>query len=164
MYVLDRLLALQLGRPVAIYEADFAVILPSRKTEIAFDDTDSEEIPTRTRLGGEQGNRNNKEDARKTKEIMTDQETSIMDYFLYVIQFSHILGQVMRELYHPTQVESSAEDMRQSTSFLDKSLSAWKPSLPHHLRFDLRHTIEKSVTFKRQVRHNRLMFKQKINH
>ena len=30
MFVLDRLLALQLGRPTAIHETDFAVMLPSR--------------------------------------------------------------------------------------------------------------------------------------
>lgn len=37
MYVLDRLLALQLGRPVVIHEADFHVELPSVEDSFPFD-------------------------------------------------------------------------------------------------------------------------------
>ena len=156
MYVLDRLLALQLGRPVAMYEADFAVTLPSRDERIAFECGSEQSIP-RTWLEDEEESETEKQNAAIGKEALPGGETSVMDYFLSVIQFSHVLGQVIRELYHPTQVESSPEDMLLSTSSLDKSLYLWKISLPHHLRFDLGHTFEKSVTFKRQVRDNRLL-------
>ena len=37
MFVLDRLLALQFGRPTAIHETDFAVMLPSRDEIPDFD-------------------------------------------------------------------------------------------------------------------------------
>jgi hypothetical protein len=39
IFVLDRLLALQLGRPPAIYEGDFNVGLPSRLDDTALSDT-----------------------------------------------------------------------------------------------------------------------------
>ncbi|KAL2012036.1 hypothetical protein VTN00DRAFT_4754 [Thermoascus crustaceus] len=37
-----------------------------------------------------------------------------------------------------------------SASSLDTSLSKWKAELPRHLRFDLGHTFENSITLKRQ--------------
>lgn len=88
----------------------------------------------------------------KATKAFPEREPSVIDYFLCVIQFSHILGQVLRELYHPTQVESSPEEMLLSTSAIDASLSAWRNNLPYHLRYDLGHTFEKSRVFKRQVR------------
>ena len=123
MYVLDRLLALQLGRPVTIHEADFDVRLPSRREETTFE-INSELVPSREQEEGDElketlnGKEFNKENF--------EGEASSMDYFPNVIQFSHIVGQVIRELYHPTQVESSAEDMLLSTSSLDSSLLKWK--------------------------------------
>ena len=151
MFVLDRLLALQLGRPTAIHETDFAVMLPSRD-EIPDIDINSEPELSQMDLRADR----NKESARIPDESIMrtfpEREPSMIDYFLCVIQFSHILGQVLRELYHPTQVESPPEEMLLSASAIDKSLSAWRNSLPYHLRYDLGHTFEKSRMFKRQVR------------
>lgn len=131
MYVLDRLLALQLGRPMAIHESDFHVILPSRSEKLAFEPDEEKS------LSG---------DNSETLKVST------MDYFLQVIRFSHIVGLVIRELYQPSQIDPSPDNMLLSASALDTSITEWKSNLPRHLRFDLGHTFQKSVTLKRQVR------------
>jgi len=125
LYVLDRLLALQLGRPVAIHEDEYYVDLPSK----------SEESPY-----GEP----NKPSPDKT--------SSSIDYFVSVIKFSKILGQVISDLYRPSQVAIEPDQMLLSTTTLDEKLIKWKLGLPRHLRFDLGHTFEKSMIFKRQAR------------
>lgn len=130
MYVLDRLLALQLGRPMAIHEEDFQVELPSQNDMSPFFAPDYD--------GGFSGK--------------IEEGTGMLDYFLGVIRFSHILGSVIRALYRPSQVDSSPEQMLHNASELDHRLMEWKGSLPRHLRFDLGHTFEKSISFKRQVR------------
>jgi hypothetical protein len=128
MYVLDRLLALQLGRPVAIHEEDYFVNLPS--------ETDG----TACLFDGD------------TTRCPPESKSSPLDYFLSVINFSQILGQVIRDLYRPSQVAIDPDRMLSSIAALDGRLREWKLYLPRHLRFDLGHTFEKSMTFKRQVR------------
>ncbi|KAL4781663.1 fungal-specific transcription factor domain-containing protein [Aspergillus varians] len=125
MYVLDRLLALQLGRPMAIHEADFQVDLPSLTDDAPFSPITDDDNSNRA-------------------------SGHMMDYFLAVIRFSHILGLVIQELYRPSQVDLSPDQMLHSTAGLDQHLAQWKLNLPRHLRFDLGHTFEKSVSFKRQ--------------
>lgn len=130
MYVLDRLLALQLGRPMAIHEADFQVDLPSLDDSSAFCQPGYEPSPqsdSNTRRG------------------------CMMDYFLQVIRFSHIVGLAIQNLYQPSQIDLSPDQMLQNASGLDYRLVNWKLGLPRHLRFDLGHTFEKSISFKRQV-------------
>jgi len=122
LYVLDRLLALQLGRPIAIHEDEYYVNLPSE-------------------LEGNSGLFNGEPN-----------QLSSIDYFISVINFSKILGQVISGLYRPSQVAIEPEKMLLSTTTLDEKLMNWKLSLPRHLRFDLGHTFEKSTIFKRQVR------------
>lgn len=131
MYVLDRLLALQLGRPMAIHQADFNVTLPSRA------ENDDSFGP------GEHLSTPGTNDTRS--------EPSTMDYFLHVIHFSSIVEHVIRELYQLIQPEISADKLLSDASIIDTSLLGWRSSLPHHLRFDLGHTFEKSVVFQRQV-------------
>jgi len=128
LYVLDRLLALQLGRPVAIHEDDYCVDLPSEATETApiFD-----------------------QEAHSSQ--LWDSPSSL-DYFASVIRFSRILGQVIKDLYRPSQVTVDPDKMLSNTTALDERLMEWKLSLPRHLRFDLGHTFEKSIIFRRQVR------------
>lgn len=126
MYVLDRLLALQLGRPAAIHEDDYLVNLPSKAGES---------------VSGE--------DQQGTQPA--DNEPSSIDYFLSVIKFSGILGQVISDLDSPSQANVPADQMLLRTTALDSKLADWKLSLPRHLRFDLGHTFEKSVVFRRQV-------------
>lgn len=75
----------------------------------------------------------------------------MMAYFLEVIRFSHVVGMVLRGLYRPSQVDLSPDQMLHSASSLDQRLSEWKINLPRHLRFDIGHTLEKSISFKRQV-------------
>ena len=151
MYVLDRLLALQLGRPMAIQEEDFAVLLPSREEINSYDDHIDALSPQSNDL-----EHNVIADQSQIPEqalsSLPIHQPSAMDYLLHVIQFSHILGQVSRQLYHPTQIEFSPEAMLPTTRSLNATLLDWKEALPEHLRFDLGHTFEKSKVFKRQVR------------
>lgn len=125
LYVLDRLLALQLGRPPAISDQDCHVPIPYPLAEL---ELDGPAIESSTQGGSE---------PRRTS-----------DYFASVIKFSSIVGRVLRETYHPRrQIEASLS----STESCDKQLIEWKNRLPRHLRFDIGHVFEKSVTFKRQV-------------
>jgi Fungal specific transcription factor domain len=140
LYVLDRLLALQLGRPVAIHEEDSRVDLPSEAEETAslFDG----EVHSSWHDGG----------------------PSSIDYFVSVIKFSRILGQVISDLYRPSQETIDPDRMLLSTTALDEMLIGWKLSLPRHLRFDLGHTFEKSVIFRRQVRVQELAITSSRSH
>ena len=124
IYVLDRLLALQLGRPPAIHDDDCNVPLPSRIDDTKFD-WDAETYP-----------------------LDTGEVSSSGDYFLYVIEFSRIVGFVLRDLYCPRREK---KDGLLTTRTLDMRLSEWKHSLPRPLRFHIGHTFEKSIIFKRQV-------------
>ena len=130
MYVLDRLLALQLGRPMAIHETDFKVELPSQHDQSAFG-VRTEGVPVEDKISPPHG--------------------LMMDYFVQVIRFSRIVGLVICELYRPSQVDLSPDQMLNNASLLDQRLFQWKADLPRHLRFDLGHTFEKSISFKRQV-------------
>lgn len=127
LYVLDRLLALQLGRPVAIHEEDYRFNLPSETEELSS-------------VSNREGN-----------SFSADDGPSAIDYFVSVIKFSRILGQVIRELYRPSQVIIEPDRMLSSRAALDEKLFGWKLNLPRHLRFDLGHTFEKSIIFKRQL-------------
>jgi len=128
LYVLDRLLALQLGRPVAIHEDEYYVNIPSTSEESSY------------LFNGD------------TNPLSDDKTSSSIDYFVSVIEFSKILGQVIGDLYRPSQVAIEPDQMLSSTTSLDEKLIKWKMGLPRHLRFDLGHTFEKSMIFKRQAR------------
>ena len=136
MYVLDRLLALQLGRPFAIHEGEYLVNLPSRVEDSAIDLSEDASFP------------------------QASEGPSTIDYFLSVIAFSRILGQVIYDLYRPSQVRLDPDRMLLSTENLDRSLLEWKINLPRHLRFDLGHTFEQSAIFRRQ----RNMLAMKFHH
>ncbi|CEJ91488.1 hypothetical protein VHEMI07196 [[Torrubiella] hemipterigena] len=125
IYVLDRLLALQLGRPPAIHDDDYNVPLPSRVSDANIDwrGTFINECDTN---GPSEG-----------------------DYFLAVIAFSEIVGRVLRSLYCPKRRHITSEDLL-NTKDLDGQLSAWKLELPRSLRFDLGHAFEQSSILKRQ--------------
>lgn len=125
LYVLDRLLALQLGRPSAIRNRDCNVRLPSRLDDSEFNLVD-DIIP-----------------------LSSDSEANSGDYFIAVIRFSIILGHVMRDVYRPGMCDYS-EDMLVRTDVLDAELLTWRAQLPRWLRFDRGHTFERSPTLKRQ--------------
>ena len=128
MYILDRLLALQLGRPVAIHEEDYIVNLPSKAEETALN-ASGEDLSDPLGDG-----------------------LSPLDYFHAVVKFSRIVGHVISDLYRPTQLRMDPDQMLLSTNTLDEKLLEWRLNLPRHLRFDLGHTFEKSLVFRRQVR------------
>nr|RBQ83601.1 hypothetical protein FVER53263_13272 [Fusarium verticillioides] len=126
IYVLDRLISLQLGRPPAIHEDYCHVPLPSRLGDSDID-WDADEFPA-----------------------MFD-GPSVGDYHLEVISFSKIVSQVLRDLYSPRAGQNLTSDLF-NTKELDLKLIQWKQSLPRTLRFDLGHAFDKSFIFKRQAR------------
>ena len=125
IYVLDRLLSLQLGRPPAIHDDDCDVPLPSRRAD--------QDI-----------------DWSATELLQPDDGPSTGDYFIAVIAFSRILGSVLRGLYGPKK-ELVTRQSLQDVKELDKLLIGWKQGLPRKLRFDLGHAFDGDFIFKRQV-------------
>ncbi|KAF4960889.1 hypothetical protein FSARC_10320 [Fusarium sarcochroum] len=124
IYVLDRLLSLQLGRPPAIHDEDCGVALPSRRADNEIDWTSSMIEPA-------------------------EEGPSAGDYFIGVIAFSHVVGCVLRDIYGPVHVRPTPE-MMLSTQTLDQKLVEWKFNLPRKLRFDLGHSFDQNITFRRQ--------------
>lgn len=124
IYVLDRLLSLQLGRPPAIHDEDCSVPMPSRRGDTDIDWTSSIIEPV--------------------------EGPSTGDYFVAVIEFSRIVGRVLSDIYGPAQERPTAE-MMICTQVLDRQLVEWKMNLPRKLRFDLGHAFDPSVAFRRQV-------------
>lgn len=135
MYVLDRLLSLQLGRPPAIRNRDCSVRLPSR-----IDDSEFDLVLNQVRKG-------------------TNRESSTGDYFIHVIKFSMIIGHVIRDIYRPFMTDYS-DDMLARTDRLDAELLEWRKQLPRSLRFDRGHTFESSAVLRRQ----RNMLATKFHH
>ena len=124
LYVLDRLLSLQLGRPAAIRNRDCEVELPSRLDDGEFD------IP------------------RDSVPKDAGAEAEPCDYFIAVIRFSRVLGHVI-DIYRPRMADYS-EEMLARTERLDAELLSWRAQLPRWLRFDRGHTFERSASLKRQ--------------
>lgn len=127
IYVLDRLLALQLGRPPAIHPDDYNVDLPARVDDLCFDyGADLVPDPPRT-------------DA-----------CCVGDYFLAVINFSHIIYHAIHEIYSPSKILKIGNGFRRTTREIDDELQHWRNNLHRTLRFDLSHTFDKSLMFKTQ--------------
>lgn len=126
IYVLDRLLSLQLGRPPAIVDTFYNVPLPIppedyKASSYGFDD------------GYEQ-----------------DKTDGVEDYFTAMIKFSHLIGDVLQQLYGPHKTQLLHKTMH-IIEECDHKLLRWRASLPRRLRFDLGHTFDSSIMFKRQV-------------
>lgn len=128
MYVLDRLLALQLGRPVAINEADISRQLPSYTDDQGF----------------EQAN-------PATPQSLDKAPLRFEHYFLAVIEFSRIISHVLQDLYSPVRKVRSPNEILQSTAALDKRLLTWKSTLGRSLRFDIGHAFEGNRRLRKQV-------------
>lgn len=125
IYVLDRLVSLQLGRPPAIHEDYCNVPLPSRLGDSDID-WDGDDLP-RAFDGPSTG-----------------------DYHIALISFSDIISQVLRDLCSGRPAQDLAGELLK-TKELDRQVLQWKSALPRTLRFDLGHAFEKSFVFKRQV-------------
>lgn len=126
LYILDRLLSLQLGRPPAIQYGQFNIPLPSTMTSAAT-------------ISGHH-------------DLTQDVNVLAGEYFVAMIDFSHVIGQVLNGLYSPSRSDST-EDILSTINTLDGQLVQWKNNLSRILRFDLSHTFESSITLKRQVIH-----------
>ncbi|CAK7265235.1 hypothetical protein SEPCBS57363_001481 [Sporothrix epigloea] len=154
IYVLDRLLALQLGRPPAIHDEDSQLRLPSRLGD--------EDIQW---LSGADSQIN---DTSAPLELPLDPATpTVGDYFLCMISLSRIIGHVLRDLYSPRSsgngnndhddtVDTLTDWLLPSTKKLDRQLLAWRRTLPRKLRFDFGHAFDNTsasssaAIFKRQ--------------
>ncbi|KAJ3494209.1 hypothetical protein NLG97_g4231 [Lecanicillium saksenae] len=122
LYVMDRLLALQAGRPPAIADGGFGIPLPSN-----LDD--------------------NKHDWEIDTPFPSSNEPSLGVYFLHVIELSRLSGDVVQRLNEGIKTTNvRLAEARQ----LEAEFSAWKHKLPRYLRFDLVHVFDKSPHFKRQ--------------
>ncbi|TPX15962.1 uncharacterized protein E0L32_000296 [Thyridium curvatum] len=127
LYVLDRLLSLQLGRPPAIHDDDCHLSLPAERHEEEEDD----------------------ENGHTHVQLLAADALSTGSYFLAVIALSRIIGYVLRGLYSPHQ-RGRAEEGLHNTKAMDAQLLDWKRNLPRTLRFDFGHAFETSAVFKRQ--------------
>ncbi|OAA63726.1 Transcription factor [Niveomyces insectorum RCEF 264] len=126
IYVLDRLLALQLGRPPAIHDDDCHLQLPSRLGDADIDWDGTNLIPPQDPAS-----------------------PAVGDYFVSVIALSKIIGYVLRDLYSP-RCKTDVAGWLPSTKALDGQLLEWRRTLPRQLRFDFGHAFETSLAFKRQ--------------
>lgn len=138
LYVLDRLVSLQLGRPPAIHDEDFMVGYPSKLLD----------LPLSSSAGGSTLSRS--EVRSNSDSSDTDMEPCIGEYFLAMIQFSGVIGRVFSLLYGPNRTNDAVVALA-TIEGLDQELLRWRACLPRILRFDLPHTFENSLTFKRQV-------------
>ncbi|KAK5020729.1 hypothetical protein LTS07_011465 [Exophiala sideris] len=123
IFVLDRLLALQLGRPPAITDDGFNVKLPSQQSDVDL------------------VNPIGQHDIHGTEWVG--------DYFIAMIKFSEIIGRVFESLYGPRRAEDAASILSHINR-LDVELLQWRSNLRRNLRFDLSHTFERSIIYKRQ--------------
>ncbi|EME44971.1 hypothetical protein DOTSEDRAFT_70874 [Dothistroma septosporum NZE10] len=124
LYVLDRLLALQLGRPLAINHADTAVRPPSQIDDMEFDLV-RDSIPSPS----------------------SSWKPQFGDYFRAVVRFSHIVGSVVQDLYRPNTQQDLDFELVED---IDKRLLQWRSDLPQSLRFDMDHSSDTVVTLRRQ--------------
>lgn len=135
IFVLDRLLALQLGRPPSISDDGFNVRLPSRQSDVDLADPNDH--------------------------VNIDRQDWVGDYFLAMIKFSELIGRVFNSLYGPRKLDGAALTLS-NIDLLDTELLHWRSGLCRKLRFDLSHTFETSRVFKSQVRCE-LMAHQNLN-
>lgn len=126
IFVLDRLLALQLGRPPSISDDDFNVKHPSRQSD---DDLTDPKCHNNTHQQGWVG-----------------------DYFIAMIKFSEIVGRVFHRLYGPKRSDDGGVTLS-NIDLSDTELLQWRSTLRRKLRFDLSHTFESSKVFQNQVSH-----------
>jgi hypothetical protein len=134
LYVLDCLLSLQLGRPLAIVVSETTVNLPSKLDDMQFDLL-SDSVPE-----------------------VTD-ETHFADYFRSVIEFSHIVGRAVRELFGPRRENSDSVQLCKIEK-IDRDLLQWRSLLPRPLRFDLGHAFDKSSIRRKQVGKDKSLVEQ----
>ena len=126
VYVLDRLLALQLGRPPAIHDSfcNSALPIPPQEYKATSDSVDYS--------------------------YEGEGPDGVEDYFTAMIMFSQLIGEVLEQLYGPHKTDLLQKTISNIQS-CDQKLLQWRSSLPRRLRFDLGHTFDSSLMFKRQV-------------
>ncbi|KAM0311050.1 hypothetical protein ACHAPQ_012430, partial [Fusarium lateritium] len=123
LFVLDQLLALQLGRPSITSSETFCVPLPSTLNDSSHDwYADDIERPA-------------------------IQDKSVGDYFSHVIDFSKIVKLVVTELSMP---QKSTDIKLSRIVAWDAQLQQWKHKLPRHLQFYVGQAFNKEILFKRQ--------------
>jgi len=130
---------LQLGRPSAIYAGGYFRTLPATNSDTTFD-LDNDIVCPREGSGD---------------------PTQPGLYFLAMIEFSGIIGRVFESLYAPARDKQEPALMFRAME-IDQQLTAWKHRLPRVLRFDLGHTFDRCLTYRRQVSAGYLNFQPDI--
>lgn len=125
LYILDRLVALQLGTAIMIRDLEFSVELPSE-------------------AGFQEGENYSPSSAL----FMTPSEIS---YIRQTAGLSAIIGDAIQRLYRPGQNVNDLNKLLETIGSLDLELCTWRDMLPSHLRFDHAHPFETSHVFRRQV-------------
>jgi len=119
---------LQLGRPSAIYAGGYFRTLPTTNSDSTYDLDNDIVCPL-------------EDSENKTQPGL---------YFLAMIEFSGIIGRVFESLYAPARDKQEPALMFRAME-IDQQLTAWKHRLPRMLRFDLGHTFDRCLTYRRQV-------------
>ena len=126
LFILERLLTLQLGRTGMIRDSDCQVAVP--------------------KLIEQDGSPNTASERTEERKALAD----VFDYNVDMITFSKIIGTVVDNLYGPTCASLSLRKLIPVVSKLDEMLQTWKSKLPFHLRFDLSHVLENNRLHRRQ--------------
>ena len=122
LYVLDRLVSLQVGRPPAISDNSFNVARPSNADDESHD--------------------------WESSQVLVDsKDPSPGDYFLQMIDLSTIIGHALQELNKPPE---SVDAQLSRSQTLDGELSLWRDRLPSPLRFNKIQFLDKLSSFKKQ--------------
>lgn len=119
---------LQLGRPSAIHDGGYLRVLPTTNDDSTFDLDNDIVRPLNS----------------------ADDATQPGMYFLAVIELSGTIGRVFQNLYAPAGDKQEPALMFR-TMEIDQQLSAWKLRLNRVLRFDLGHTFDRCLIYRRQV-------------
>ena len=124
-YNFDRLLSLQSGRPRGIRLSDCAVRMPV--LDFFFDCENDAILPLPE--GPHSGH-----------------------FYTSAVQFSHIVEEVINDLYPPNATERPFALIGRTVELLDQKLLDWKDQLSPHLRFDLDpiHAHDSDAIFKKQ--------------
>lgn len=124
-YVLEHLIALQLGRQPNMRDEDFLVSLPMQVSDWRYlDDGTIDKKP--------------------------HERDAAMPYFNALIAFSKIIGIAQRELFFLNKPSMTWERTIEVIAHIDSRLTAWKTSLSQELDFELPSSFETMTALRRQ--------------
>ncbi|KAI8065137.1 fungal-specific transcription factor domain-containing protein [Gongronella butleri] len=124
IYLMDRWVTAELGRPISIHDHDFDVELPSIHeigSSRVKDTSERSFVP---------------EIIRQTDQDIAN-KTDLYSEFCYSATLVRIFGQVLIRLHSPMSKRIPIPQNQKLVPIFDQSLKNWKLSLPDHLSYDL---------------------------